>query len=72
MICIIFLWQLKANIQLMIADYKDMCIEREELLHSLADVSILLQFVIGFEEWSNLVHFTVEVSIYASYELWGP
>ena len=31
--------QLKANIQLMIADYKDMCVEREELLHSLADVS---------------------------------
>ena len=25
----------------MIADYKDMCVEREELLHSLADVSYI-------------------------------
>ena len=31
--------ELKANIQLMMADYKEMCSEREELLHSLADVS---------------------------------
>lgn len=25
----------------MIADYKDICVEREELLHSLADVSCI-------------------------------
>ena len=33
--------QLKNNIQLMIADYKDTCEEREELLSSLADVSAI-------------------------------
>lgn len=31
--------QLKNNIKLMIADYKEMCVEREEILNSLADVS---------------------------------
>lgn len=31
--------QLKGNIQSMISDYNDMCMEREELLYSLADVS---------------------------------
>lgn len=39
---IAFLLQLKDNIQLMIADYKDTCQEREELLYSLADVSAVL------------------------------
>ena len=33
--------QLKNNIQLMIADYKDTCEEREQLLYSLADVSAI-------------------------------
>ena len=30
--------QLKSNIQMMMADYNEMCVEREELLFSLADV----------------------------------
>ena len=33
--------QLKNSIQLMIADYKDTCEEREQLLYSLADVSAI-------------------------------
>ena len=35
--------QLKNNIQHLIADYKDMCHEREDLLFSLADVSLFQQ-----------------------------